>query len=330
MDIIKNFPLSHWENPYNLWTVVASFIPLDEVEGIIELLRIRTENVALPPWQMDILADDFNLFSQEYVNILFNLTRERKALSYSGALFTVPKDIKTIGSEIFDRIADSFGPDRLRIFERAYTALKDDPTLNYEYWFSFRLRVGFESELDDSVIHAAVQISPYAKEPIYIIDGFFNTDKIIENATLKVPEYVNGNVEIHKRNYIKYKTLQTQLRLALQDSLELFRSFGPVNVAVAMDFTDNINCSKYGGCRMLLCDCYDKEWFKGFCEVCLQKIKNKRWAIRAPKITGSWTGCYCSPGCTVYNLQEKGDPLEILIFSQFWNQIKENGIFNEE
>jgi hypothetical protein len=95
-----------------------------------------------------------------------------------------------------------------------------------------------------------------------------------------------------------------------EDNIILFRILGPVNNLYnqSLDANDYI-CTKYGGCRMFTCICFDTidpyddsitqnyEWFLGYCQQCLNRIQNKFWAVRKPLVDGGWIGCFCSWDC---------------------------------
>jgi hypothetical protein len=100
--------------------------------------------------------------------------------------------------------------------------------------------------------------------------------------------------------------------------LEIFRTLGPVNTILNMDFTINHVCTNWGGCRMFTCVCLDgiawdsmeddslysqeigtggRVWFRGSCDGCNQRIYSFCHAFRLPFPHGGWKGCYCSAEC---------------------------------
>ena len=95
----------------------------------------------------------------------------------------------------------------------------------------------------------------------------------------------------------------------LSGDRELFRLLGPINTIPGTDLTRNDDvCSRYGGCRMLTCISHEAaddeddvvyytDWFRGNCDRCHQKIRNRSHAIRFPLPLGGWRGCYCSLVC---------------------------------
>ena len=95
------------------------------------------------------------------------------------------------------------------------------------------------------------------------------------------------------------------------DNKDLNQWYGPSNpLLFGMNIfdTQHKECMKYGGCRMFLCNHDNKNenlqikpgkysWFKGTCDMCLNKIQKYHHAVRRPLITGGWSGCYCSFDC---------------------------------
>lgn len=136
----------------------------------------------------------------------------------------------------------------------------------------------------------------------------------------------------------KFSVSQQEIN-EVQDDIDLFRIFGPVNPYSDMDFSELTTFNSegveepdenkiYGGPRMFLDSTgeYDEEndehltnWFSGSCINCHKKIRHKHYAVRLPVITGGWFGCYCSWDCvreytiTVFensNVKYKIDPEE--------------------
>jgi len=126
----------------------------------------------------------------------------------------------------------------------------------------------------------------------------------------------------------------SQIR-AIQENIELFRVFGPVNPHPEDDFsilTTFENGERttdyekiYGGPRMFLSMEYERDndndlplqdWFVGYCYQCLRRIKKRHYAIRRALIRGGWIGCYCSPQCVetsiVFDLGTDEDELKIV------------------
>jgi hypothetical protein len=134
----------------------------------------------------------------------------------------------------------------------------------------------------------------------------------------------------------------TKNKYFMSNDRELFRFFGPTNMLVGVDLiSQNHECCKYGGCRMLICRCtvqadddpdgdlqeYDDEidWFTGSCQQCGTPIQHKWYAVRLPLKAGSWNGCYCSFKCVE---MEVSDPLEAELLKINKANINEIGIQN--
>jgi hypothetical protein len=124
---------------------------------------------------------------------------------------------------------------------------------------------------------------------------------------------------LHKNNELdKYENITDDLMN--QDAINVFRILGPSLVipnAMLSKDSDYI-CEHYGGCRMFTCNCLieygddqdlpdqDSDWFTGNCIQCKNKIENRIYAVRMPKIGGAWEGCYCSFICLKQSAKEDG------------------------
>jgi hypothetical protein len=196
--------------------------------------------------------------------------------------------------------------------------------------------------LEDLLIERIVERSNFAPIPDYIIDSTLSPRDITDNIASEISLIPNEILSVtslphktqkyliqrpsliqeYQRNYSLSK-----FRKELESSDELCRVFGPANRFVRADLTKNDNCSVYGGCRMLLCECFTKEneetWFTGYCQVCLQKIMFQNYALRQAISGGGWEGSYCSFKC-----------LEKYIKKTTWNfeisEISEQSLSSDE
>lgn len=108
--------------------------------------------------------------------------------------------------------------------------------------------------------------------------------------------------------------MENQAQLVLGGDIGLFRIFGPANPLVNQDLTLDTPSSKYGGCRMFLCDIFDyneeydmvEDWFQGYCEECNNRIRHYWHALRRPRPHGGWTGSYCSWKCVRESVMTDG------------------------
>ena len=134
------------------------------------------------------------------------------------------------------------------------------------------------------------------------------------------------------RVYLKIATREEKLHLLesilssesqelVQKELEyyrnLFRFYGPINVSSIHDDDNNNDDDDNNEYRMFLCDMYDydedygfiRPWFRGSCDHCHKKIQYSWYAVRSPKPSGGWAGCYCSYEC-VRNDIDRSDESE--------------------
>jgi len=131
--------------------------------------------------------------------------------------------------------------------------------------------------------------------------------------------------------------MENQAQQILGGDKWFFRVFGPANPLVNQDLTLPGKSNKYGGCRMFLCDVFDydeefdyvADWFRGACDTCHLRIKQRWHAVRRPRPHGGWEGCYCSWKCareSIYENSSEPDLLTHELISEFERQTKEIGI----
>jgi len=134
----------------------------------------------------------------------------------------------------------------------------------------------------------------------------------------------------------KIQMLEPIVKLDKFDDSSIFREFGPVNTIYTLcpqHLDQDHICVKYGGCRMLLCrefeemnydgepidimsndDCYDTiDWFRGKCDICLNKIAKRHLSIRQPLYHGGWKGCYCSFECMITDIDQEDTYISLMI-----------------
>lgn len=148
----------------------------------------------------------------------------------------------------------------------------------------------------------------------------------------------------------------------IQDNPDLFRIFGPVNPHPNDDYSDLqvYNAEEdemitdlekiYGGPRMLLSieytadhesDLPSDDWFVGYCQQCLRRIRKRHYAIRRALIGGGWIGCYHSAECVktniVLNRGDEDDPesmkiveTELLLNANIAQSLDDIGIAERE
>jgi len=140
-----------------------------------------------------------------------------------------------------------------------------------------------------------------------------------------------------ERKELLKPVIQNKEESELDSDELLFRTFGPAHPLVDQDLTQNTPSSKYGGCRMFLCDLFDydfefsylADWFTGSCDQCLLRIKHRWYAVRRPRNLGGWEGCYCNFECVRESLLTDGlEPalLQRNLIEKFKKRVEKIGI----
>lgn len=104
------------------------------------------------------------------------------------------------------------------------------------------------------------------------------------------------------------------------------RFFGPINSVIGAECASSIK----GGCRMLTCVCHeeDDEWFKGSCDCCFKRLRNKSHALRYPLKDGGWLGEYCGLVCLTKEPPKDPDMTTDLRIDNMESVIREKGIYD--
>lgn len=137
----------------------------------------------------------------------------------------------------------------------------------------------------------------------------------------------------------RYATLrpcyENASNLFLHDDAELQRILGPANPLAGADLTLDEDCSKYGGCRMLLCTCFEEnpdvedervdDWFTGMCDACERTITKRWYAVRMPLDSGGWQGCFCSVSCMRL---KSATLLNTIFIKNLESQLEDIGIYD--
>lgn len=126
----------------------------------------------------------------------------------------------------------------------------------------------------------------------------------------------------------------------------LLQILGPANPIVNGDFSQIHHvCFKYGGCRMLFCNCFEldqvsnyddtgtdvpyypniPQWFTGKCQKCRRVITKRCYAVRRPLPQGGWRGTFCSWNC-IHLSGDMDDELSITYAEMAQQRINEFGI----
>jgi hypothetical protein len=155
---------------------------------------------------------------------------------------------------------------------------------------------------DEEAVHLATD--GLAAQGIYIEDMERSEEELAALLRIMTVEEKAAFFEPVYKNIATYRQGEDK---------ELLTYFGPSNVQVDAILTTDHECCKYGGCRMLLCRCFERydfdddedvvdedpnlEWFAGYCLQCRLTILHKWYALRLPIPTGGWKGTYCSFKC---------------------------------
>jgi hypothetical protein len=138
-------------------------------------------------------------------------------------------------------------------------------------------------------------------------------------------------------DYMKY-LFRDEYRKYFMEDMSLFNIMGPVHprMEVELDL-----CQKFGGCRMLYCNCFEyhifdpdsksekllhgHEWFKGKCDKCSRGIEKRCHAVRKPLPEGGWMGTFCSWNCLYLSGNVEDD-----LISRFEKEVNEKKILDRE
>jgi hypothetical protein len=172
------------------------------------------------------------------------------------------------------------------------------------------------------------QLSPMAAIPGYLIpkrltweenpelprnrDLELDTDRLSHDEQMKI--YNDPNDRMDERAVNAYRILGPVLLIA----------------GTQLDPSNDYICNHFGGCRMFTCNCLitteddqedlivndditNEDWFTGNCMQCHKAINKRIYAVRMPRLTGGWTGEYCSFQCL--NKQARMDSANDIILS---------------
>jgi len=150
---------------------------------------------------------------------------------------------------------------------------------------------------------------------------------------------LTNNIDIQQLSKIKFWEEYNNNNADL-----FFRLFGFSNASE--DILDGEStCTKFGGCRMFLCQCYSREegidyeidWFTGYCNECGIRIRNRTHALRLPKLGGGWQFCFCTFHCIKNHIEnlpgQCNSPDNIKLYSavrKMQMYLRENNIFDFE
>lgn len=224
---------------------------------------------------------------------------------------------------------------------------------NYQLRDFFKLKVGETNP--DIIIPTWIKIGlpekelptipsnlPSVKEAVEILLDEFRKSKIKIDNLGAIRKTMISQYAICTINE-KIAMLKGLIDLPKFDETSIFQEFGPVNT-IYNHYNhdhDNSDYTKYGGCRMLLCnefeDCdvdgyqvdllneHDSKinWFRNKCDICYNNICAQHHALRLPLLHGGWKGCYCSFECMK---QDIDDPCTALMVGRMKEQLETFGI----
>ena len=323
LERVKNLPLYYWDDRNTVWKWIRFLAELEEVETIFYLLDLDQKLSYFldnTPYYWYFLVKT-EIFTYNSLVKLFRWVSRKYAFDGNNRKLLVPLQISTTEPEVFIWILKLYGEGVFEAFilaEQIYEEINDE---KFDISFYQRCReiqneeppVEKEYPLEALFIERIVERSQFAPIPSYLIEAPNEIrERIIDEITLIPNEILDIESLPHKvqkylvqrpnlvQNYQREYSL-SKFRKELEDSTELCRMFGPANRFARADLTKNDNCSIYGGCRMLLCECFTEPnegtWFLGYCQVCLQKIMFPNFAVRKQINGGGWKGVFCKPEC---------------------------------
>lgn len=194
-------------------------------------------------------------------------------------------------------------------------------------------------ELDKQIMEKIDEI-PLEESLKLLTEGLENSGvSIVEIESAK--KFLSSELENPERKKeLLMPILRAEREINLETDRVLFWIYGPNNQLVNQNLTLNTPSSKYGGCRMFLCDLFDYDeeegevldWFTGSCDQCLKRIKKRCYAVRMPRVHGGWEGCFCSFKCVDDNNTEMeiktNDPNLLLreLITLYSEKVEEVGI----
>lgn len=176
---------------------------------------------------------------------------------------------------------------------------------------------------DDSVLPKYIETSPKVRVPRGLVISYLKSIYNNENAFVRDTPFDEANRVMcvnlglisettEMTDYLEKECLRIIYRYQKIQNPNLLVLIGPVNLDYMADLSIETECGWFGGCRMFLCRCYDRDnedgevdldddfnWFTGSCQYCSKTIPFECYASRIPDPSGSWRGCYCSDDCIV-------------------------------
>ena len=131
--------------------------------------------------------------------------------------------------------------------------------------------------------------------------------------------------ELNRFIYVEYNKF-------VYTDINFFRWLGPANPLQidGRDYDSGTIDSEFGGCRMFISEHYDyneddmiyDDWFRGACDSCHKRIRQRHHAVRMPIPSGGWQGCYCSCLCLRNNEKIMEDsPVIFALIDKYENML---------
>jgi len=286
------------------------------LNNLILFKRISDSNM------IELLQEVTKTVSQESVSKLLKYFIEGKLLNYY-ILFAFKQSIDVTKYQLLSEVS---------IYMTMFS-----PKLSIPSW----IKKSSKCELNETEEQMEISL-------ITDFEGDINTIKEIHFKNIS-----NLKDEDVKTLFLYSLKISTEEELCL-DNFIMTSKYGPINIDQDLIDQKEHHCVKFGGCRMLLCDCYCnneescdesneentssiiESWFKNHseCTFCLKNINCLENCLRIPMINGCWSEFLCSEQCLISRVEfifkEDSDVNKICIknsISSIISIIKTIGIF---
>jgi hypothetical protein len=316
-DLIDNFPLS--DNDPNM--VESLFIDL--------LLKCqetgRREEITLTllnKWksQLDYLGEDMPAFE------IFLACRLYNYQTLLGELYSVLDTQMTMIEIIYPYVIRKVNDDTTYFICRALDSIYDATFDDYK--FLYEVSVDFNISVARFMYARMVGCKQYASIPSYIRRSSIQSkmNDIITRFTPDIPLLteqeamtITGHAmsTVHDMSSDDIRSISDVYfwKKYTQDNADEFYNWFGLSNPSSEPLDGSSICQSFGGCRMMLCVCYDKlidgdvvddnpDWFSGHCLECGLSIRSRSHAVRIPMIEGGWIGCFCTFKCAKRNIEQ--------------------------
>lgn len=153
-----------------------------------------------------------------------------------------------------------------------------------------------------------------------------------------------------------------QRALEGEENIELRRLLGPVNLLTDAQLLGDDICARFGGCRMLTCNCFERDrsrdgisfvafdpdgeptekeiesadWFmRKSCHTCGNRVRSRSDCVRRALPQGGWQGLYCTKDpndplkCARESLSERDllNGVSLVLLSNMLGQLQKYGLY---